>query len=65
MDAHRGPGPWGGGGKLVELPSKIFTELVNKNAKKPEKFAKNLMDPPPGFSNLVHLCLDPIEIVNI
>jgi hypothetical protein len=61
------------GGIKVYPPSKIFAELVNKNAIKHRKgvppknfhnpyipslskFGKNLMDPPSGFSNRVHLC---------
>jgi hypothetical protein len=57
----------------VDPLSKIFTNIVYKNAIKPkkgvpspknfynpyipspQKLSKNLMDPPPGFSNYVHL----------
>ena len=64
IDAHRGgEGGVRGGGIKVYPPSKIFAKLVNKNAIKHQKgapslpkFGKNLIDPPPGFSNRVHLC---------
>jgi len=48
----------------VYSPSKFIAKLVNKNAIRVKhqkgvpslsKFGKNLMDPPPGFSNPVHL----------
>jgi hypothetical protein len=64
IDAHRG----GEGGIKVYPPSKMFAKLVIKNAIKHQnfhnpyipslpKFGKDLMDPPPGFSNRVHLCI--------
>jgi hypothetical protein len=60
----------GGGGDLLRgdksvttLPNFFKTFFFYENAIKhqkgvptPKKFGKNLMDPPPGFSNRVHLC---------
>ncbi len=58
----------GGGGERgdVEIkvypPSKIFAKLNTKKVYPPKKFCKNLMDPPPGFPNHVHLWVGVIAM---